>query len=170
MKKIELHVSLGENTTPRAFNIAEDATLLVLLAEMKAHGIEIFEVEEDISVQINGRDQIFSKTMTLLACGIRHGHRVHFHKHHHRRHHESCHTLIIVVNGTKTEVKADPQLPLSSIIPIALEQTGNIGQPVDNWELKDAKGNGLDINKKIESFHFACDTKLFLSLKAGIGG
>jgi len=51
-----------------------------------------------------------------------------------------------------------------------LKQTGNEGQPLSNWELKDVKGAALDVNKKIEDFHFPCDVKLFLSLKAGVGG
>ena len=76
----------------------------------------------------------------------------------------------VVVNGQPTEVRAHVEAPLGSIIPKALEQTGNTGQPPDNWELRDAKGELLDVNKKIEEFHFPPDVTLFLNLKAGIGG
>ena len=79
-------------------------------------------------------------------------------------------TLTVIVNGTPTEVEANENAPLKMIIPKALEQTGNTGQPPDQWELKDAQGNLLDLGKKIGDYHFPADVKLFLSLKAGVGG
>ncbi len=79
-------------------------------------------------------------------------------------------TLTVIVNGTSTEVEANVNAPLETIIPKALHQTGNQGQPPENWELKDAAGNPLDLKTKIGDFHFPEDVKLFLSLKAGIGG
>jgi hypothetical protein len=51
-----------------------------------------------------------------------------------------------------------------------LEQTGNTGQPPDNWELRDAQGTLLDTSHKIASFHFPSGVRLFLNLKAGVGG
>ncbi len=79
-------------------------------------------------------------------------------------------TLTVIVNGTPTEVEANENAPLKTIIPKALHQTGNSGQPPDQWELKDAQGNLLDLEKKIGDYHFPDDVKLFLSLKAGVGG
>jgi hypothetical protein len=79
-------------------------------------------------------------------------------------------TIRIVVNGQPTEVRANPEEQLKTIIPKALQQTGNAGQPPANWELRDAKGDLLDVEKKIEEFHFPPDVTLFLNLKAGIGG
>ncbi len=76
----------------------------------------------------------------------------------------------VVVNGQPTDVKANVEAPLETIVPKALQQTGNTGQPVENWELRDAKGELLDLKKKIEDFHFPPDVTLFLNLKAGIGG
>ena len=76
----------------------------------------------------------------------------------------------VVVNGQPTDVKANPEAPLETIVPRALQQTGNTGQPVENWELRDAKGELLDLKKKIEDYHFPKDVTLFLNLKAGIGG
>jgi hypothetical protein len=78
--------------------------------------------------------------------------------------------LTIVVNGQPTQVKADLHEPLASIIPPALEQTGNSGQPPQNWELRTAEGKILPLERKIESFHFHPGTTLFLNLRAGIGG
>jgi hypothetical protein len=79
-------------------------------------------------------------------------------------------TLIIVVNGEPAEVQANPEAPLHTVLPVALERTGNLGQPPENWELRDAGGTLLDVGREIDSFDFKEHTKLFLNLKAGIGG
>jgi hypothetical protein len=79
-------------------------------------------------------------------------------------------SLTVIVNGTPTEVEFNEHAPLRTIIPKALQQTGNAGQPPENWELKDTQGTLLDLDKKIGDFHFPEDVKLFLSLKAGVGG
>jgi hypothetical protein len=78
--------------------------------------------------------------------------------------------LAVIVNGQPTIVEAGLNSPLHSIIGKALEQTGNSGQPPENWEFRDAGGALLDGTKKIGDFHFPADVKLFLNLKAGIGG
>jgi len=78
--------------------------------------------------------------------------------------------LAVIVNGQPTVVEANSNAPLHSIIGRALQQTGNSGQPAENWELRDAVGVLLDETKKIADFHFPADVKLFLNLKAGVGG
>lgn len=79
-------------------------------------------------------------------------------------------TLTIVVNGQPVEVEANDNAPLKSVIGKALEKSGNVGQPPENWELKDAAGNLLDPDKKIGEYGFPADVKLFLNLKAGVAG
>jgi hypothetical protein len=79
-------------------------------------------------------------------------------------------TLTVVVNGKDTEVEANVNAPLHTIIPEALRETGNTGQPPENWRILDQPGNQLDPNQKIEEYHLISGTKLFLSLKEGIGG
>ena len=79
-------------------------------------------------------------------------------------------TIVVVVNGEPTSVEANSNAPLHTIIPKALAATGNVGQPPENWELRDGDGNLLDIEKKIEAFGWEPGIRLFLSLKAGIGG
>jgi hypothetical protein len=80
-------------------------------------------------------------------------------------------TLTIVVNGTPTEVEVNDNSPLKVVVSKALEQTHNVGQPPENWELKDAQGNVFtDLEKKVGDYHFPPKTTLFLSLKAGVGG
>lgn len=78
--------------------------------------------------------------------------------------------IAVIVNGQATVVEANLNAPLGTIIPRALEQTGNTGQPPDNWELRDAQGTLLDTSKIIASFQFPPDVRLFLNLKAGVGG
>ena len=79
-------------------------------------------------------------------------------------------TLTVVVNGQPVEVDVNIHAPLRTVIPKALHDSGNVGQPPENWELKDAAGNLLDLDKKIEDYHFSPETTLFLSLKAGVAG
>ena len=78
--------------------------------------------------------------------------------------------IVVVVNGEPTTVEANLNAPLHTIVPKALAATGNVGQPPENWELRDTDGNVLDTARKIESFRWASGVRLFLSLKAGIGG
>ena len=78
--------------------------------------------------------------------------------------------IAVIVNGQPTVVETNVNAPLETIIPHALEQTGNTGQPPENWELRDAQGTLLDTSKKIASFDFPPDVRLFLNLKAGVGG
>ena len=79
-------------------------------------------------------------------------------------------SITVVVNGQLTVVDIDIADPLGAIISFALRQTGNSGQPPENWELRDADGNRLDPDKKIEDYGFTDKTRLFLNLKAGVGG
>ena len=78
--------------------------------------------------------------------------------------------ITVVVNGQPTVVAAAEDAPLRSIIPVALRQTENSGQPPENWEIRDDDGNPLDLDKKIEEYPFTDKTRLFLNLKAGVGG
>lgn len=79
-------------------------------------------------------------------------------------------TITIVVNGVEAMIERNENAPLSSAIERALSETGNVGQPVENWELRDENGNLLDLSRKIGSFDFPEEVRLFLSLKAGVGG
>lgn len=78
--------------------------------------------------------------------------------------------LTIIVNGQPTTVEANVNAPLKTVIERALHQTHTTGQPPDAWELRDAAGVALDLDKKIGTFGFASGAQLFLNLKAGVGG
>jgi hypothetical protein len=78
--------------------------------------------------------------------------------------------ITVIVSGTLTVVEANEEAPIGTIIPKALEQTGNTGQPISEWRLRDVDGNLVDTSKKIKDFHFPPTVKLFLSPKTGAGG
>lgn len=79
-------------------------------------------------------------------------------------------TFTIIVNGTPTEVEQNVNSPLKAIIEKALNATGNVGQPAENWDLRDEQGVLLEPDRKISSYGFTGAVTLFLSLKAGVGG
>ena len=79
-------------------------------------------------------------------------------------------SVTVVVSGKDTAVEIPEDSPLSAVIPKALEQTGNSGRPPQDWELKDAQGNILDLDKRVGDYNFSKETPIFLSLKAGVGG
>lgn len=78
--------------------------------------------------------------------------------------------IVVVVNGQPAHITANANAPLRSIIEKALHDTGNAGQGPENWELRDGNGALLDLGAKIGSFDFQPGVRLFLNLKAGIGG
>lgn len=77
--------------------------------------------------------------------------------------------LLIIVNGTPTEVKINLNAPLKTAAEKALEQTGNMGRPIEDWQIK-WNDQVLDMNKKVKEFDFPEGIELFLGLKAGAGG
>ena len=78
--------------------------------------------------------------------------------------------LIVVVNGQPIPIEAHAQEPLHTVAQQALNKSGNSGQPLQNWEMRDGAGNVLDLARKVGEFHFPDGTKLFLNLKACVGG
>lgn len=84
--------------------------------------------------------------------------------------HDHKFDLTIVVNGEPVVVEANENAPLRTVVEKALGETQNVGQPADNWELRDEDGKLLDLTKKIGTFAFAAGMTLLLSLKAGVAG
>ncbi len=78
--------------------------------------------------------------------------------------------LVIVVNGDPTPVDANIHAPLRTIVARVLGSTGNVGQPPENWELRDQGGTLLELDRTIGDFGLTDGTRLFLNLKAGVGG
>jgi hypothetical protein len=78
--------------------------------------------------------------------------------------------LVIVVNGQPAVVKAHEGTHLRKVVEQALEETGNVGQPPENWELRDAAGIELDQQRTVKHYKLENGVKLFLNLRAGVGG
>ena len=79
-------------------------------------------------------------------------------------------SLTFIVNGKETEVeKVNIHQPLKVSVEKALEQTGNTGRELSDWQVK-LNDINLDITKKVEEFSINSDVKIFISLKAGQGG
>jgi len=78
--------------------------------------------------------------------------------------------ITVIVNGQPVPIEAHPDELLHRVAQEALKESGNSGQPLENWELRDSAGQVLDLKKKIKDYGIASGTKLFLNLKAGVGG
>jgi hypothetical protein len=89
-----------------------------------------------------------------------------------QRRRERDHTIEIrmVVNGVPAVIKAREDESLAQVRLKALDETKNLGQPPENWEIKDEAGTVLDPDRTVASYHFCEDVTLFLSLKAGAAG
>jgi len=79
-------------------------------------------------------------------------------------------TLTIIVGTVPTTVETNANAALASVIEKALNEAQQIGQPPDQWELKDEPGNVLEPQKKPSDYGLLNGATLYLSLKAGIGG
>ena len=78
--------------------------------------------------------------------------------------------LNFVVNGKPIPVTADLGWEFREAAVKALEESGNSGQPIDNWELRDGSGTVIDMGTKIAQSGIKEGATLFLNLKAGVGG
>lgn len=75
----------------------------------------------------------------------------------------------IIVNGTSAGQMAFPEgIALGGLLSQVLAKTNNIGQPPENWEIKDSYGNILDLGKHLRDYENL--DQLWFSIKAGIGG
>jgi hypothetical protein len=78
--------------------------------------------------------------------------------------------IVVVVNGHPALVRAHEDTHLRKIVEEALRETGNVGQPPENWELRNAAGMELDQSKTVRHYGLESGVKLFLNLHAGVGG
>lgn len=79
--------------------------------------------------------------------------------------------VMVVVNGAATTVAIKGNPSLQEVVETALEQTQNSGQPVDAWELRGPDDAPIaDLTMKIKKLDLDEDDKLYLNLRAGIGG
>ena len=79
-------------------------------------------------------------------------------------------SLTFIVNGKEANVeKVNLHQPLKVSVEKALEQTGNTGRELSDWQIK-LNDTDLDITKKVEECNIPSGAKIFISLKAGQGG
>ena len=78
--------------------------------------------------------------------------------------------ITFIVNGQPIEVKVGLDEQIGEAVADALKDSGDAGQSPDRWELRDARGEPVDTGKKIGEAGITPGAKLFLNLKAGVGG
>ena len=80
-------------------------------------------------------------------------------------------TVMVVVNGVETAVNIHGNPALSEVVQVALDQTKNSGQPLENWELRGPNSAPItDLGMKVKKLDLEPHDRLFLNLRAGIGG
>lgn len=79
-------------------------------------------------------------------------------------------TLIFVINGSNFPVDANVNDPLKEAVARALRESGNTGRPLSDWQVRDANGVLLDIDRKIKDLGLRTGARLFLTLAVGAGG
>ena len=78
--------------------------------------------------------------------------------------------LTFIINGANFSLETNVNAPLKEAVARALAESGNTGRPASEWQVRDTNGVLLEIDRKIEDFHFANGTRLFLTLAVGAGG
>jgi hypothetical protein len=86
---------------------------------------------------------------------------------------EGQHNLIgltFIINGKPVVVeKVNLNQPLKVAAEKALAESGNVGRNLSDYLIKYAD-HDLNLNEKVESFHFPENAKIFMSLKSAEGG
>jgi hypothetical protein len=79
-------------------------------------------------------------------------------------------SITIVVGGDdqKLQVKSDDVA--RDVLEKALKKAKNVGQPVDDWELKTEAGLALNLAATLAQLNVGKDETLFASLKVGAAG
>jgi hypothetical protein len=78
--------------------------------------------------------------------------------------------LIFIINGVNFSLETNVNPPLKEAVARALQESGNTGRPVSEWQVRDVNGVLLEVERKIKDFGFTDGTRLFLSLAVGAGG
>jgi hypothetical protein len=79
--------------------------------------------------------------------------------------------LVFIINGQDFALP-DVNIKASLHVAVhkALKETGNTGRPFEEWEVRDASGALLEINRTPQDLRLTNASRLFLSLKVGAGG
>ncbi|WP_286839996.1 MULTISPECIES: DUF2604 domain-containing protein [unclassified Acidiphilium] len=78
--------------------------------------------------------------------------------------------LVVLVSGVEVKIKAQHDELLRRVAERALKKSENVGQPLENWDLRNEAGEILDLDRTVGSYHLKDGALLSLTLKAGIAG
>jgi len=78
--------------------------------------------------------------------------------------------LVFIVGGEPHEVKAKAAETLRDVLARVLEETENVGRPVDDWQVTDVPGNSFDLGSTLEALGIHDGMELVASLKTGEAG
>jgi hypothetical protein len=88
-----------------------------------------------------------------------------------RPHHHAHYSLVFVLNGEDIDLRVNPEASLSHAVEKALIDSGNSGRKnPSEWELRDAAGKLLDMQRSAKDLGLVSGTRLYLSLRVGAGG
>lgn len=79
-------------------------------------------------------------------------------------------SITIVVNGDDQKLEVKPSDIARDVLEAALKKSKNVGQPVEDWELKTEGGVPLVLTATLAQLNVGKDETLFASLKAGAAG
>ncbi len=77
--------------------------------------------------------------------------------------------VVVVVSGEDVHVSVNKNQKVSQLVREALRESGNAGQPPENWVLKSDAGN-IDLDQRISDAGITSGMKLYLNPKVGEGG
>ena len=79
-------------------------------------------------------------------------------------------TLIFLINGNEYPIdKINVNQPLKVGVERALADSGNASRPLADWVVR-YNDRDLDVNGKVEDFHFPAGAQIYLTLRTGQGG
>jgi hypothetical protein len=79
-------------------------------------------------------------------------------------------SITIVVGGDDQKLQVKPDDVAKDVLEEALKKSKNVGQPVDDWELKTEAGVALLLTATLAQLNVGKDETLFASLKVGAAG
>lgn len=79
-------------------------------------------------------------------------------------------SITVVVSGQPIDVTLNVNQKIEHLVREALKNSGNQGQPAEDWELRSADGSLYDAGAKIEDAGIVDGTTVYLNPRAGAGG
>jgi len=76
----------------------------------------------------------------------------------------------VVGSGTSCGFKITPQLTIGELAERCLNKSGNAGQPIAEWEMRNADGHLLEHGVTLKDAGVVSGQTLYMSPRAGIGG